>query len=422
MTVELWGGEDELVERVLNPVHPHEKFAFVVGSACSMPLEPGQPGVPNVDGFVALAREQLRGSNAEANLEAALASDSADRYQAVMGCLQQELGEEGVDQIVFKATTQSLQPQGAKMPRYALDENKKFRVPMDEVPECWWLPPAAKAIGRIIAENGIYFGTDVLTTNFDPLLEMAIASRELPFARIALDEDGDLNAFGGTACRVIHLHGYWRATKTLHTPKQLTKSRPRLRESLQELLHHRTVIVVGYGGWDDVLMRALTEATLQAETNMRVLWLFYENSVGKVKDRKAHVLQALAPLLEKERAEFYCGINAHKVMPALATSLANKAAVLRLSLRHYIYEAFGIEPDAVGEWDESVRESLPWRDIVEHEFETTRAALEKIKSGVLKQHPDTTPERLANVWFENLLVEKYRFVPPQWRREESSRF
>ena len=321
---EIWRNENELVERILNPVHAHEKFAFVVGSACSMPPELGQPGVPDVDGFVELAREQLRGSNVEASLEEVLASNSADRYQAVIGFIQQELGEKGVDQIVFKATTQSLQPQGAKIPRYALDENKKFRVPMDEVPECWWLPPAAEAIGRVIAENGIYFGTDVLTTNFDPLLEMAIASRGLPFARIALDEDGDLNAFGGTACRVIHLHGYWRATKTLHTPKQLTKARPRLQESLEELLHHRSVIVVGYGGWDDILMRALTEVTLEEKTNIRVLWLFYETSVEEVKDRKAHVLQALAPLLKKERVEFYCGINAHKVMPALATSLANK--------------------------------------------------------------------------------------------------
>ena len=147
--------------------------------------------MPNVDGFVELARAQLKGTKAADELEKALSGDSTDRYQAVIGCLQIECGEDGVDQLVSKGTLKSLQPDGARMPRYAIDENKQFRVPMDEVPECWWLPPAVKAIGKIIAENGYFVGTDILTTNFDPLLEMAIADMGVPFARIALDEDGD---------------------------------------------------------------------------------------------------------------------------------------------------------------------------------------------------------------------------------------
>ncbi len=411
--------QNDLVNRFVNTIQLHENFAFVVGSACSMPPQQGLPGVPNVDGFVELARRQLKGTDAAKKLEDVLSGDSTDRYQAVIGCLQEERGEEGVDKLVREATYQSLQPEGARMPRYAIDENKAFRVPMDEVPECWWLPPAAKAIGQIIAENGYFVGSDVLTTNFDPLLEMAIANMGVPFARIALDEDGDLNAFGGTACRVIHLHGYWRATKTLHTPRQLQKARPRLRESLESLLYGRTVVVVGYGGWDDVFMRALTEVAMKPEADMRVMWLFYESDVVDLKRNNDHVLALLSPLLENEQAEVYYGIDAHQAMPMIAKSMSDKVGFLRLALKHYIHDAFEIESEEVKEWDESVRDLMPWREIVEEEFDTTRESLIKIKKGVIGNNPTVTPKRLANLWFENLLTEKYRFVPPHWRRNES---
>lgn len=412
-----WNGETELVDRLLNPLNLHEKFSFVVGSACSTAAREDEPGVPGVEGFIEFVLEMLSGTPALEQLREKLEGGSTDRYQTALAALQEARGQEAVGELIQKTTLRALQPEGGVMPRYAIDDKKRFRVPMDEVYQAWWIPPAVDAIGGIVAENGLFFGMDILTTNFDPLLELAIQKSGMPFARVALDADGDLNAFGGTACRVIHLHGYWRATRTLHTPQQLSAHRPRLRSSLEQLLQHRTAIVVGYGGWDDVFMRALTDATMALENSVRVLWLFYPSKPEEVAKSHAHVLDALKPAIAAGRAELFTGIDAHAVMPGLRKALADKSGVLRLALRNYIREAFGIEQDELRQWDESVKDSLPaWRQMVEDEFETKRESLENIHRGVLKKMPGVTAERLAEVWFENLLIEKYRFLPPAWMR------
>jgi len=148
-----------------------------------------------------------------------------------------------------------------------------------------------------------------------------------------------------------------------------------------------------------------------------MLWLFYPSEPEEVAKSHAHVLAALEPAIAAGRAELFTGIDAHAVLPGLRKALADKAGVLRLALRNFIREAFGIEQDQLRQWDESVKDSLPaWRQMVEDEFETKRETLENIHRGVLKTMPGVTAERLADVWFENLLIEKYRYLPPAWMR------
>ena len=55
------------------------------------------------------------------------------------------------------------------------------------------------------------------------------------------------------AQKIVHLHGYWRGSDTLHTPAQLTTRRRRLTASLQRLLTRHSVVVISCGGWDPSL-------------------------------------------------------------------------------------------------------------------------------------------------------------------------
>ena len=126
----------------------------------------------------------------------------------------------------------------------------------------WALPPAAEALGKLIAYFPDRFGRAVLTTNFDPLLEVAIASAGGHYFRTVLHRDGNLGQTEGTGCHVIHLHGYWYGADTLHTPRQLTQARPRLKASLSSLIRGKIVVVAGYGGWDDVFTDTLMETVL----------------------------------------------------------------------------------------------------------------------------------------------------------------
>jgi hypothetical protein len=130
---------------------------------------------------------------------------------------------------------------------------------LDSDYEGWILTPAVEALGHLIAWYPDRFGRAALTTNFDPLLEVAIMKSGGHHFRTVLHRDGNLGQTEGTGCHVIHLHGYWYGADTLHTPRQLNQSRPRLKASLSSLVKAKTIVISGYGGWDDTFTEALME-------------------------------------------------------------------------------------------------------------------------------------------------------------------
>ncbi|NJN64313.1 MAG: hypothetical protein HC882_05135, partial [Acidobacteria bacterium] len=127
-------------------------------------------------------------------------------------------------------------------------------------PQHWHLPRGTAALGRLLAGGDSRFGGPVLTTNFDPLLSMAVEVAGGCVDRRVLSRDGHLPDPGDSrhGPRIIHLHGFWRGS-TLHLPHHLTAPRPKLLGSLRELLAGHTVLVAAYGGWQDAFMQALSE-------------------------------------------------------------------------------------------------------------------------------------------------------------------
>ena len=73
---------------------------------------------------------------------------------------------------------------------------------------------------------GSKFADTVLTTNFDPLIELGIRKAGGQYFRTALTTDGNLAAGAGTVPHITYLHGYWYGTETLHTPAQLDTTTP----------------------------------------------------------------------------------------------------------------------------------------------------------------------------------------------------
>ncbi|MGW5961089.1 hypothetical protein, partial [Methylorubrum thiocyanatum] len=88
-------------------------------------------------------------------------------------------------------------------------------------PKQWWIPDAYRALALLGAHYPNAMGGMVLTTNFDPLIEVAMTHARSPWLATALHEDGSLQFTWGSGPHVVHLHGHWWNSDTLHTEVQL---------------------------------------------------------------------------------------------------------------------------------------------------------------------------------------------------------
>lgn len=300
---------------------------FLVGSALTMPVA-GSRGVSDVAGILELVRARLgapKGDDVSARLAAraavaelddalARAPDGGARYQLAFEHLKSRMGGAASANAVIRQAV--LRARTEPVPEPLPDPDALARL--EASPHGWHLGRAAKALGLVVARHRERFGRMVLTTNFDPLVEIAV--RAAGGETIAVDQlgDGALPSPDARVTPVVHLHGLWRSD-TLHTPGSLTLDRAALQRSLARLSDEVTIVVIGYGGWDDVITAALAELASDVGTTADVLWCFYERDPEAIGKRYPKVLATLARL--RERAVCYGGVDCHALLPRLRARL-----------------------------------------------------------------------------------------------------
>jgi hypothetical protein len=200
------------VQRAAKPV------VFLVGSPITAPVGNDDPGVPGVEGVIALIRQEFSDPEQLVELEKAL-KGAANRYQAAFAFLLGRRGQQAANQIIKRAVWKARKPvsESDLAASYSpsastTDESCKL---LDSDYDGWLLTAAAESLGRLVALYPDRFGKEVLTTNFDPLIEVAIGKSGGHFFRTVLHRDGNLGQTAGTGCHVIHLHGYWYGADTL---------------------------------------------------------------------------------------------------------------------------------------------------------------------------------------------------------------
>jgi hypothetical protein len=282
--------------------------AFLVGAPLS---QQDGLGVPAVAGVLDLVREEVKARAAFAlgQFDAALVGKSGGpAYQAAMKWLANMFGQDALNEVIRKAV---------------LKARKVAAPPLadggDGNPDDWDIPGGCASLGRLVAAGGKFVGP-VLTTNFDPLISLSIHKAGRKSVRRVLVADG---AFAGAAeedadvCQVVHLHGFWRGSETLHTPGQLTQARPKLAKSLQRLLQKRTLIVVAYSGWDDAFTAALADLINDEEAALDVVWCFYEDDAALVQERYKDLLKSVERAISMHRFRAFGGIDCHGVFDEL---------------------------------------------------------------------------------------------------------
>jgi SIR2-like domain len=305
--------KDALITFARNADKP---VAFLVGAPLSE--DPGG-GVPGVTPMMALVREEVRARDPLQlpRYEAALAGKSGgEAYQAALDWLLGNFGQTAVNHVVGAAVLK------------ARKEGSPTLFDDDGVANDWYIPAGVRQLASLICANQSQFPGPILTTNFDPLLSLAIKAAGGRARLRIIQSDGGLahDVKRAGEVDVVHLHGYWHDSDTLHTPTQLTADRPKLKASLQQILKQRALIVAAYGGWDDVFAHTLTEVAADDAAEVNVLWCFRETDGADVKRKYQRLLERVAPAITRGRFLCYGGIDCHSIFGEIAgTSLAPPA-------------------------------------------------------------------------------------------------
>ena len=315
----------DLVDRLTNVANKNDSVAtFLVGSPLSSPDHVGGHGVPGVSGMVDLIRGEFKGSDSETAFDEILKGDSANRYRRAFEFLHGRRGQDVANRIVRTAVWQALDTKKwpANLPETSpQDADPAICRALDRNVEAWVLPRAVDLLGNLLVTCSDTFGRAVLTTNFDPLIEVSVSKHGGNPYRTVLHDDGKLGQTVAEGTHIIHLHGYWYDYDTLHTPQQLIQPRPQLRKSLTRVVEASTLVVVGYSGWDDVITQTLVELLSDSGRNPEIMWAFHDDDIATIEESHERLLHILQPGIGRGRVSLYRGIDCCSVLSQIYEEL-----------------------------------------------------------------------------------------------------
>ena len=263
--------------------------------------------------MIELIRNDFAGSDAADEFETALASGTFSKYQNAFRFLHARKGQDAANHIVRAAVWTALDfenwPSELPPTITARDADTAACRTLEGNTSAWHLPTAVDALGRLLVDCTDAFGHTVLTTNFDPLIAVSISRHGGRYYRTVLQGDGALGQTAAEGTHIVHLHGYWHGADTLHTKQQLTLPRPQLAKSLSRALEGRTLVVIGYGGWDDVMTRTLINVVGESASNPEIVWAFHDCDPSRIAASNEPLLSALDPGIGRGRVSLYAGID-----------------------------------------------------------------------------------------------------------------
>jgi hypothetical protein len=287
------------------------KVVFLIGSAMSRAK---RGGIPMAADIADMIRARLDGSEARTD---GPSSGAASAYQQSFARLARERGPHAVQEILRSAVLQAYVR--TRNPVAKSDADCRA-IESDEFG--WFVPRGTRALGNIIANYSDRFHDVVLTTNFDPLLPIALRLAHTPTTQTILGYDGNPAQTMVKGCHVVHLHGYWYGQDALHTRVQLTGHRPILKAYLKQLMKEYTLAIVGYSGWDDLFATAIKEVSVEQNANPDILWAIHGPPPSpadevRVDPKYRMVMEAF----NYGRVHFYYGIDCHDLFWRLYRNL-----------------------------------------------------------------------------------------------------
>jgi hypothetical protein len=365
---------EELLDQLLVTLANNEQITLLLGSGVTT------PSIPRLAGVVALADQYAASRSDDGALASALhqARDAVggetarpnDVYAAYQRVFQEWVSGDEFDVVAQQAVLEAYRPPDPFASPLAahgvwqrVDHSLGERLEMDV--ESWAVPVGLRALGAILARLGKQFGNHVLTSNVDPLIEVAVRSGQGRAVSVpalgSWPTDADVPAEG--AIRVLHLHGFWRpvepaARSSLAAPGS---GDPRRIPALADLVTGDAACVVGCGDHDGSI-RAMLDRVATSRP-IRVLWAEHRGlPSGERNTRRGGGLYTVRQFL---------GIDASELFRTLAHRLGvpwqERAAGPRQRHRQYAWERSLVSvletrpPSDVGGLLRRVEQRFGWR-------------------------------------------------------------
>lgn len=181
----------------------------------------------------------------------------------------------------------------------------------------WNIPSAQIELAKFLRSRTSDSPTTIITTNFDPFIEIAL-NREIgprtaiPVPMAASKPISPAELHVTTGIPVIHIHGFWRQGDTLHTQAQLTGERPDITRLISSEMTGSVVVVIGYGGWDDAFMHSLSsQAGILAMEETEIIWCFFHS------EGDTSLSGSLKEVINAPGVQAYYGIDAAELFSTI---------------------------------------------------------------------------------------------------------
>ena len=169
---------------------------FLFGSAFSQ--NHNGAGIPNVEGVLEFIEKFAEERDfLEEYHEDAAGVAAKDRYQEAFNSVAGYSGQNSVNEIVRRVVESNI------------DEHGEHRIPQ-----------AVKDFATGV-KNKNYRVTNIITTNFDTLLEEEFKAQGIRYNSYSIVSDTQLPEPANDSINIYHLHGIWDRGDTMHTTNQL---------------------------------------------------------------------------------------------------------------------------------------------------------------------------------------------------------
>jgi hypothetical protein len=313
--------ESAFVARLVQGERNDERISLVLGSGL------GAGAVPRVAEVIALAERYAAGRGDQGDLRRALSQarrghsdpSPAALYEAYRTVLTAWVSVDEFDAIAQQAVLQMYRPQdrlGSPLGTHGLWQRITLELgeQLEDDYESWQLSASMRALGAVLVRKSELFGNRVLTTNIDPLLEIAIRSaggRAVSY--LTNGDHGPHLEAGDDAIEVHHLHGFWRPLLP-GPPGRLVddvnaSAAQRTGRSAAGLLNGDLICVLGAGDRPGTIKAAMRTV----RRRVPVLWALHGSDVP-------------APAKPSRRngveIEYFVEVDSDRVLPELARQLA----------------------------------------------------------------------------------------------------
>ncbi|WP_421589408.1 SIR2 family protein [Rahnella aceris] len=179
---------------------------------------------------------------------------------------------------------------------------------VDPITHAHKIPKAVSDFTNFIKDSKCKIA-NIVTTNFDTLLEESFKNHSLTPDSYSLVSDSHIPCVQNDEFKIVHIHGVWNKNDSMHTHSQLREKRDKIEGSLHEIFLNTSVVIMAYGAWDDSFTRTLSNIVNIPNADYNIAWCFYSDTVDKIEEDFEKWFEKLSPAILRGRINFFRGID-----------------------------------------------------------------------------------------------------------------